>query len=47
MPLHCTEIIYEWRNRLYSLGCLLDVLTAMAPSDPYFHVMPGADWKEP
>jgi len=43
-PLRCTEIIYEWRGRLYSLGCLLDVLTAIAPSDPIYYSPPGSNW---
>ena len=39
-----TEIIYEWRGRLYSLSCLLDVLTAIAPSDPVYYSPPGDNW---
>ena len=45
--LSCTEIIYEWRGRLYTLGCFLDILTAVAPADPYFNPVPGADWQAP
>jgi hypothetical protein len=46
-PLFHTEIIYEWRSRLYHLGCLLDVLTAIAPPDPVCYQPPGADWQAP
>jgi len=42
-----TEIIYEWRDRLYQHGCLLDVLTAIAPPDPVYYQPPGADWQAP
>lgn len=42
--LRSTEIIYEWRGRRYQLGCFLDVLTAMAPPDPYSYSAPGTDW---
>lgn len=43
--LHC-DIIYEWRGRLYMLGCFLDALTSIAPPDPVSYV-PGADWRAP
>jgi len=46
-PLLHTDIIYEWRGRLYSLSCFLDLLTAIAPSDPYAYSPPGADWQAP
>lgn len=39
-----TEIIYEWRGRLYALGCLLDLLTSVAPADPYVYSPPGDNW---
>jgi hypothetical protein len=42
-----TEIIYDWRDRLYHLGCWLDVLTAIAPSDPIYYSPPGTDWQAP
>jgi hypothetical protein len=41
-----TEIIYDWRGRLYTLGCFLDILTDIAPPDPVSYV-PGADWQAP
>lgn len=39
-----TEIIYDWRGRLYHLGCLLDILTALAPPDPVCYSPPGDNW---
>lgn len=46
-PLRSTEIIYEWRGRLYALGCFLDVLTAIAPPDAVYYTPPGTDWQAP
>lgn len=40
-------IIYEWRGRRYHDSCLLDLLTAVAPADPYIASVPGADWRAP
>lgn len=40
-------IIYEWRSRRYHDHCLLDLLTAVAPADPYIASVPGTDWCAP
>lgn len=41
------DIVYEWRARRYHDGCLLDLLTSVAPADPYVYSPPGADWQAP
>ena len=42
---HC-DILISWRNRTFHLGCLLDILTEMAPA-PNPYSLPGADWQAP
>ena len=41
------DVVIEWRTRRYHQGCLFDLLTAIAPPDPYAYSPPGADWKAP
>lgn len=38
------DVIYVWRTRKYHDGCLLDVLTAVAPPDPIYYSPPGSNW---
>jgi hypothetical protein len=44
--LHVGDIIYEWDDRLYEVGCLVRYATQHA-SPPPFYQPPGADWKAP
>lgn len=42
-PLRRADILVEWRTRIYHVGCLLTLLTALAPADPYFHATASAE----
>lgn len=43
-PLRRPDMLVEWRARVYHVGCIITLLTALAPADPYFHPTPGTDW---
>lgn len=41
-----SEILVTWREQTYHVGCLLEILTALAPK-PNPYLIPGANWQAP
>lgn len=39
-----SDTVFEWRGGKYHEGCLLDLLTAIAPA---YYSSPGTDWQAP